>query len=44
MTDYIIVSVISGILFGVLDGLINANPIAHKRVGSRRSTAHPPRG
>ena len=28
MTRYIIVSVISGILFGVLDGLINANPIA----------------
>ena len=30
MTSYIIVSVISGILFGVLDGLINANPIANK--------------
>jgi hypothetical protein len=28
MTNYLIVSVISGILFGVLDGLINANPIA----------------
>jgi hypothetical protein len=28
MTNYIVVSVISGILFGVLDGLINANPIA----------------
>jgi len=28
MTSYILVSVISGILFGVLDGLINANPIA----------------
>jgi len=29
MTSYIIVSVISGILFGVLDGLINANPMAN---------------
>ena len=28
MTSYIIVSLISGLLFGVLDGLINANPIA----------------
>jgi hypothetical protein len=30
MANYIIISVISGILFGVLDGLINANPIANK--------------
>jgi hypothetical protein len=30
MTSYIIVSVISGILFGILDGLINANPLANK--------------
>jgi len=30
MTSYIIVSVISGILFGILDGLINANPYATK--------------
>ena len=30
MTSYIVVSVISGILFGVLDGLINANPTAVK--------------
>ena len=30
MTSYIIVSVISGILFGILDGLINANPVAIK--------------
>ena len=30
MTIYIIVSVISGILFCILDGLINANPIANK--------------
>ena len=28
MTNYIIVSVISGFLFGILDGLINANPLA----------------
>ncbi len=28
MTSYIIVSLISGVLFGVLDGLINANPLA----------------
>lgn len=28
MTSYLIVSVVSGILFGILDGLINANPIA----------------
>ena len=28
MATYIIVSIGSGILFGVLDGLINANPIA----------------
>jgi len=30
VTSYIIVSIISGILFGILDGLINANPIANK--------------
>ena len=30
MTTYIIVSVISGILFGILDGIINANPLAQK--------------
>ena len=30
MTGYVTVSVISGILFAVLDGLINANPIASK--------------
>ncbi len=28
MANYVIVSVISGVLFGVLDGLINANPVA----------------
>ncbi len=28
MASYIIVSVVSGILFGILDALINANPLA----------------
>jgi hypothetical protein len=30
MTKYALVSVASGILFGVLDGLINANPMAQR--------------
>ncbi len=30
MVTYIVVSVISGILFGVLDGLININPLAQR--------------
>ena len=30
MIRYIIISLISGILFGVLDGLINANPLARR--------------
>ena len=30
MSGFIVVSVISGILFGLLDGLINANPLAQK--------------
>ena len=30
MIGYIIVSVISGILFGILDGVINANPLAQR--------------
>jgi len=30
MIGYIIVSVVSGILFGVLDGVINANPLAQR--------------
>ncbi len=30
MTAYIVVSIISGILFGVLDGFIHANPLAVK--------------
>jgi hypothetical protein len=30
MTTYIVVSIVSGILFGILDGLINANPVAQR--------------
>ena len=30
MTAYLIVSVASGILFGIMDGVINANPFAKK--------------
>jgi len=30
MTNYIIFSIISGILFGIMDGIINANPLAQK--------------
>lgn len=30
MTRYVIVSIVSGVLFGVLDGLINANPLAQR--------------
>ncbi len=30
MARYIIVSVVSGILFGILDGAINANPLAQR--------------
>ena len=30
MTSYIVVSLVTGILFGALDGLINANPFARR--------------
>ena len=30
MTTYILVSLASGILFGILDGVINANPVARR--------------
>ncbi len=30
MATYIVISIVSGILFGVLDGLINANPVAQR--------------
>jgi len=30
MVGYMIISVVSGILFGILDGVINANPLAQR--------------
>ena len=30
MTTYVVVAVVSGILFGVLDAIINANPVAQR--------------
>jgi hypothetical protein len=30
MVGYVIVSIVSGILFGILDGVINANPLAQR--------------
>jgi hypothetical protein len=30
MIEYLIVSIVSGILFVVMDGLINANPLAQR--------------
>ena len=30
MTSYIVVSLASGVLFGILDGLINGNPLARR--------------
>lgn len=30
MVSFIVVSIISGILFGIMDGLINANPLGRK--------------
>jgi len=30
MITYIVVSIVGGILFGILDGLINANPVAQR--------------
>lgn len=30
MIGYIIVSIVSGIIFGILDGVINANPLAQR--------------
>jgi hypothetical protein len=30
MIRYIVVSAVSGILFGIMDGLINANPLAQR--------------
>jgi hypothetical protein len=42
MTNYIIISIIGGILFGILDGLINANPIANKLYEVYKSIAKTP--
>lgn len=39
MTTYIIVSVAGGILFGVLDGLINGNPLARRLLDVYRPIA-----
>lgn len=30
MANYVIISLISGVLFGILDGVINANPLAQR--------------
>jgi len=30
MASYVIVSIVSGILFGVMDGVLNANPVAQR--------------
>ena len=30
MAGYVIISILSGVLFGILDGLINANPLARR--------------
>ena len=39
MIRYIIVSIVSGILFGVMDGLINANPVAQRLYDSLKPVA-----
>lgn len=41
MTRYIIVSVISGMIFGFLDGLINANPLAQELFSIFKSISKP---
>jgi hypothetical protein len=33
MMRYIIISIVSGILFGILDGVLNANPLAQRLYG-----------
>ncbi len=37
MIRYIIVSIVSGVLFGILDGVINANPLAQRLYAVYRS-------
>ena len=39
MIRYIIISIISGVLFGILDGLVNANPLAQKLYEIYKSNA-----
>ena len=41
MTRFIIISLISGILFAVLDGLINGNPLAQKLMECYKPIAKP---
>ncbi len=41
MIRYIIVSVVSGILFAFLDGLINANPLANRLLTAYQPIAKP---
>lgn len=41
MTKFIIISLISGILFAVLDGLINGNPFAQKLMECYKPIAKP---
>lgn len=38
---YLIVAVVSGVLFGVLDGVINANPLAQKLLAVYQPIARP---
>ncbi len=40
MIRYIIVSIVSGILFGILDGVINANPLARRLPAGRPTSPH----
>lgn len=48
MVNYIVVSLASGIIFGILDGIINANPLAKKLKDSfktiRRKSINIPAG
>ncbi len=39
MRRYVVISVVSGILFGILDGLINANPLAQRLLAVYQSIA-----
>jgi hypothetical protein len=41
MTAYVIVAVVSGILFGVLDWIVNANPLAQRLLEVYKPMARP---